>query len=42
MNEENRSEETEITDEIVKTIYYPIKPMGPEDAKLLICQHLYL
>lgn len=36
LKEENRSEETEITDEIVKTIYYPIKPMGPEDAKLLL------
>ena len=36
LKEENRSEENEITDEIVKTIYYPIKPMGPEDAKLLL------
>ena len=26
--------ETVIEDEIVKTIYYDIKPMGPEDAKL--------
>ena len=36
LKEENRSEENEITDEIVKTIYYTIKPMGPEDAKLLL------
>lgn len=27
-------ENAEITDEIIKTIYYNIKPMGPEDAKL--------
>ena len=26
--------ENEIEDEIIKTIYYDIKPMGPEDAKL--------
>ena len=36
LKEENRSEENEIADEIVKTIYYTIKPMGPEDAKLLL------
>ena len=36
MKEANRSEEHEITDEIVKTIFYSIKPMGPEDAKLLL------
>ena len=27
-------EEKEITDEILKTIYYDIKPIAPEDAKL--------
>lgn len=32
----NREEEHEITDEIVKTMYYSIKPMGPEDAKVLL------
>ena len=26
--------ETVVEDEIIKTIYYDIKPMGPEDAKL--------
>lgn len=30
----SNSEETEIEDEIIKTIYYDIKPMAPEDAKL--------
>ena len=29
-----RTEEKEITDEILKTIYYDIKPIAPEDAKL--------
>ena len=28
------SEEVKIEDEIIKTIYYDIKPMTPEDAKL--------
>lgn len=28
------AEEKEITDEILKTIYYDIKPIAPEDAKL--------
>lgn len=36
LKEENRGESHEITDEIVKTIYYSIKPMGPEDAKVLL------
>ena len=37
LKEENRSsEEHEVSDEIIKTIYYSIKPMGPEDAKLLL------
>ena len=26
--------DTEVTDEIVKVLYYDIKPMTPEDAKL--------
>ena len=30
----NSSEKNEIEDEIIKTIYYSIKPMAPEDAKL--------
>ncbi len=34
MKEEIREEETEVTDEIVKVLYYDIKPMTPEDAKL--------
>ena len=29
-----KAEEKEITDEILKTIYYDIKPIAPEDAKL--------
>lgn len=36
VKEELRSEEHEVTNEIIKTIYYSIKPMGPEDAKLLL------
>lgn len=36
LKESNRFEEHEISDEIVKTLYYSIKPMGPEDAKLLL------
>ena len=30
----NKEEDTEVTDEIVKVLYYDIKPMTPEDAKL--------
>ena len=30
----SNSEENEIENEIIKTIYYDIKPMAPEDAKL--------
>lgn len=30
--------EEEIEDEILKTLYYDIKPMGPEDAKLLLVE----
>ena len=36
LEEEMRSEEHEISNEIIKTIYYSIKPMGPEDAKLIL------
>lgn len=36
LKEEMRSEEHEISNEIIKTIYYSIKPMGPEDAKLIL------
>ena len=37
IKEEAREDEgIEIEDEIIKTLYYPIKPMGPEDAKLLL------
>lgn len=36
VKEANRTEEHEIEDEIVKTMYYSIKPMGTEDAKLLL------
>ena len=36
LKETNREEEHEIEDEIVKTMYYSIKPMGAEDAKLLL------
>lgn len=36
VKEEMHSEAHEITDEIVKTIYYSIKPMGAEDAKVLL------
>ena len=32
----NREEDHGVEDEIIKTIYYSIKPMGPEDAKLLL------
>ena len=34
--EASRAEEHEIEDEIVKIMYYSIKPMGAEDAKLLL------
>ena len=30
----NKEEDAEVTDEIVKVLYYDIKPMTPEDAKL--------
>jgi hypothetical protein len=36
LKEENKSEENALTEEIVKTIYYSIKPMGAEDAKVLL------
>ncbi len=36
LKEEMRSAEHEISNEIIKTIYYSIKPMGPEDAKLIL------
>ena len=34
LKEEARTEDAEVTDEIVKVLYYDIKPMTPEDAKL--------
>ena len=34
VKEEAKSEDAEVTDEIVKVLYYDIKPMTPEDAKL--------
>ena len=34
MKEGAKTEDTEVTDEIVKVLYYDIKPMTPEDAKL--------
>ena len=34
LKEEVRTEDREVTDEIVKVLYYDIKPMTPEDAKL--------
>lgn len=34
VNEGTDSEYTEVTNEIVKVLYYDIKPMTPEDAKL--------
>ena len=34
IKEEARSEDAEVTNEIVKVLYYDIKPMTPEDAKL--------
>ena len=34
IKEEAREEDREVTDEIVKVLYYDIKPMTPEDAKL--------
>ena len=36
LKEANKEDEHQITDEIVKTMYYDIKPMGSEDAKLLL------
>lgn len=36
VKEANKTEENQVEDEIVKTIYYSIKPMGAEDAKLLL------
>ena len=33
---EASSDSHEVVDEIIKTIYYPIKPMSAEDAKLLL------
>ena len=36
IKEANKLEEHEVEDEILKTMYYSIKPMGPEDAKLLL------
>lgn len=36
VKEANKLEEHEIEDEILKIMYYSIKPMGPEDAKLLL------
>ena len=32
----NREEDHGVEDEIIKTIYYSVKPMRPEDAKLLL------
>ena len=34
VKEEARTDDREVTDEIVKVLYYDIKPMTPEDAKL--------
>lgn len=34
IKEEIRTDDREVTDEIVKVLYYDIKPMTPEDAKL--------
>ena len=34
IKEEIKFEDAEVTDEIVKVLYYDIKPMTPEDAKL--------
>ena len=34
MKESIREDETEVSNEIVKVLYYDIKPMTPEDAKL--------
>ena len=36
LKEASREEEHPIEDEILKTIYYSIKPMGPEDAKAIL------
>ena len=39
MKEASREETHEVENEIVKTMYYSIKPMGAEDAKLLLEDH---
>lgn len=36
IKEANRADEHEVENEILKTMYYSIKPMGAEDAKLLL------
>ena len=36
VKEEMKTEEHELSDEIIKTLYYSIKPIGPEDAKMLL------
>ena len=36
IKEANREENHEVENEIVKTMYYGIKPMGAEDAKLIL------
>lgn len=36
MKEVAKAEEHPIEDEIIKTLYYEIKPMGAEDAKMLL------
>lgn len=36
LKENNLSEENDIEGEIIKTLYYDIKPLTPEDAKLIL------
>lgn len=36
LKEEMRNESREISNEIIKTMYYSIKPMGSEDAKVIL------
>ena len=36
VKENMKNDQHEISDEIIKTLYYSIKPMGSEDAKLLL------
>ena len=36
MNNQVKNEEGGIEGEIIKTIYYSIKPLTPEDAKLIL------